>query len=117
MNDFLVRNKNGDPVLISQSLGPAPRNPASNPFGGNLDFNSGKVSDPKFGVSNHANFNSGALDPGFDDDFQLERQAMEERKLDLARELEEESRRRAQAEDDLERIKEEFLRKEIEDSR
>jgi hypothetical protein len=42
---------------------------------------------------------------------------MEERKLDLARELEEESRRRAQAEDDLERLKEEFLRKDIEDSR
>jgi hypothetical protein len=42
---------------------------------------------------------------------------MEERKLDLARELEEETRRRATAEEDLERLKEEYLRKEIEDSR
>ena len=42
---------------------------------------------------------------------------MEERKLDLARELEEETRKRSQAEDDLERIKEEFLRKDIEESR
>ena len=42
---------------------------------------------------------------------------MEERKLDLARELEEESRKRLQAEDDLERLKEDYLRKDIEESR
>ncbi len=119
VNDFLVRNKNGDPINISQSLGqpkPIPSMPSGLP-GSNLDFNVGK-----FG--GEANFNippptfaSAGLDANFDDDFQLERKAMEERKLDLARELDEESRKRAQAEEDLERVKEEFLRKEIEDSR
>ena len=52
-----------------------------------------------------------------DDDFVNERQAIEERRLDLARELEEETRKRRDAEEALERLREEFLKKELEESR
>lgn len=60
--------------------------------------------------------------PGFsdrlgDDEFSSERQAIEDRRLNLAKELEDETNRRIEAEDQLAIIKEEFMKKELEDSR
>lgn len=52
-----------------------------------------------------------------DEEFTQERNQIEEKRLDLARELENESQRRRDAEDALERLKEEFMKKELEESR
>jgi hypothetical protein len=100
---------------MSQSLGPkalskVPNDPLGNV--GVFDFKQVQINlsqPPIFGSESHNIYD--------DEDFQLERQAIEERRLDLARELDEETRKRREAEEALERVKEEFLKKELEDSR
>ena len=71
------------------------------------------VQAPNFNISGPA----AAFADYHDDEFENERQAIEERRLDLARELEEETRKRREAEEAVERLREEFLKKELEESR
>ncbi len=66
---------------------------------------------PNFNISGNVQ----AVD--YDDDFSGERKAIEDRRLNLAKELEEETNRRSQAEDQLQMLKDEFMKKELEDSR
>jgi hypothetical protein len=57
------------------------------------------------------------LDAADDDNFTYERQQIEDKRLDLARELEEESRKRREVEEQLERVKDEYYKKELEEAR
>jgi hypothetical protein len=86
--------------------------------GGNIGFSPSKIAPPSdIGVvipSRIIEEDPVAADGG---DFLYERQQIEERRLDLARELEEESRKRRESEDQLERIKDEYYKRELEESR
>jgi len=109
VNDFLVRNKNGDPILGTSKK--RLQSPSSHAGPQNFEAPS----------TMHTGGLAGApqipLHYEDSDDFHNERHQIEERRLDLARELEEESVRRRQAEEALERVREEFLKRELEESR
>jgi hypothetical protein len=126
INDLLVRNKNGDPISASGNLGGSKMkrdSPQKVSFGANQDFyiqprvtvGAPLQQPPSF--NHNSNIYGGFSDPHLDDEFNSERQAIEDRRLNLAKELEEETTKRMEAEDQLAIIKEEFMKKELEDSR
>lgn len=109
VNDFLVRNKSGEAILASHSSHQVQRSGFNAKANEYPILNMGQASDqlpPKL-----SHFDGG------DEDFINERQQIEERRLDMARELEEEARKRRDAEEVLDRLKEECIRRELEEAR
>lgn len=108
LNDYLTRNKNGEPIAQPRETS-GTRKSYNVPSQG-LILNK---------APSHAS--GGYLSPKHEEggkyDFDYEREKIEEKHLDLARELDEETRKRCEVQDQLERIRDEYYKKDLEDSR
>ncbi|TNV81401.1 hypothetical protein FGO68_gene12164 [Halteria grandinella] len=110
LNELLTRNKNKEPMALQREASPATRKQTVQ-LG--AQFGSGQFAPISIG----GNFLSPKNKGENNYDFEYERDKIEEKHLDLARELEEETRKRCEVEDQLERIRDEYYKKDLEDSK